>query len=171
MKRNNNPERHIVQIHDMSLQMSDDFAAVQSRIPKDATELRIRFILTESDLNQTAGKRICDLLANLRIRCTSIKVIRPLPRCVLGLRWQEISKAYSIPEGCAECEDLFTLDDGNLMSCSPIGAQGPNKRYMKTHEEIAEFFNTVRLEKKPLATCDRCLHFLRNTCDGLCFRQ
>jgi len=122
--------------------------------------------LKEKDLTQ--NKEIIKLLDSLKGR--RFKLSRPLPRCILGSRYNELVKKFKLPRDCFDCRELFSVENSEIISCEPIGKKGPKIQYMESRNQIWEFFNTLRLQKEPNNTCKNCLYYKRKQCDGLCYR-
>jgi len=137
------------------------------KIPKTERELLLSFRLEEKDLKK--NQEIIELLDSLKN--TRFKLYRPLPRCVLGSKYNELVKKYKLPKYCYDCRELFSVENCQIISCKPINKKGPKIQYMEDRNQIWEFFNTLRLQKEPNNTCKNCLYFKRKQCDGLCYRS
>lgn len=134
-------------------------------------ELLLCFDLKEKDLNKKTGNKIIALLNNLSSKNIKFKVSRPLPRCLFSLDYSKILKKFNIPLDCYTCNELFVVEKDIIKSCTLINKKGPKKYYMSDRNQIAEFFNNLRLEKEACDTCKHCLYFIRRMCDGVCFRK
>ncbi len=148
-----------------------DIWDVYKNIKNTKQDILISFFLKENDLNLSTGKKILKLFARLRKDNISFKVLNPLPRCILGFGYGEAVNEFSLPKGCYECRELFTIKNEEIISCRYINKKGPKIYYMKDRNQIWEFFNTLRLEKDLTKTCINCLYLKRKLCDGVCFRS
>jgi len=133
------------------------------KIPKTDRELLLSFDFKEQELKKNDD--IIALLLNLKTRFTLSK---PIPRCILGSQYTEIMK--DLPKNCYDCRELFSVQNEKILSCEPIGKEGPKIKHMEDRNQIWEYFNTLRLMKEPNDTCKKCLYFRRKQCDGLCYR-
>lgn len=147
-----------------------DFGKILKKAKQTNSPILLSFNLGEKDLNYATGQKIFDLLHNLKENRIDFKVSKPIPECVLGTRYNKISSIFNIPKDCYECGELFTVKDEEIISCKYINKKGPKVYYIGDRNQVWEFFNTLRLEKKPSEKCKKCLYFKRKTCDGLCFR-
>jgi hypothetical protein len=100
-----------------------------------------------------------------------IKFLNPIPLCLVKRSLKNKSKC-DFPKNCEDCGLLYDKDfKENVISCQFLNIKGPNINYMKTREEIFEFINHIRLERKMNNICEKCIYFIRGKCDGLCFRS
>jgi MoaA/NifB/PqqE/SkfB family radical SAM enzyme len=143
------------------------------RLPqkKLGPDILISLRLSEGDLSPATGEIIISVLEDLTRTGIHATLARPLPRCVLGPKYYELVSHYRIPQSCADCSDLYTIIDEEIVSCEVIGSRGPKIRYLPEQDQIAQYHNLLRLEKTPVPTCRVCMHFRRNVCDGKCFRK
>ncbi len=153
------------------INIKDDFNRLLQKAKKTKRELLLSFDLNEQELNKTTGKKILDFLNRLKQNNIRFKVSKPLPRCLFGADYANIINKFDIPRNCYECKELFTVVDEEIISCKAINKKGPKIYYMEDRDQIWEFFDILRLQKKPSKTCKQCRYFIRKTCDGLCFRK
>jgi MoaA/NifB/PqqE/SkfB family radical SAM enzyme len=154
----------------MTASPRDDFGPLLLKAKKTNRELLLSFHLEEQDLNPTSGKRILDFLESLRKDSVRFRISKPIPRCLFGLNYTKVSKP-AFPKDCYDCSELFLVENGEVVSCRSINKKGPKIGSMDDRKKIYEYFNALRLQKKPLNKCQACIYFVRKQCDGLCFRQ
>jgi len=150
------------------LSPKEDMALRLNKV-KNSRELLLAFKLEEDDLNSQTGKKILDLLKSLKQDKRRFKISRPLPRCLFGADHSIVIDKFHFPRDCFECNELFTVNDEEIMSCD--NKKGPKIYDMEDRKKIHEYFNALRLTKKPSEHCESCVYLIRKQCDGLCFRQ
>lgn len=146
-----------------------DFNSLPYKLKKMDEELLLCFDLKEKDLTKETGNKILIFLNNLNTKNIKFKISIPLPRCLFGLRYDEIVKKFNIPKNCFECQDLFTVEKDTIKSCDAINKKGPKIYYVSERQQIGEYFNTLKMKKEPSKRCKSCLYFKRKQCDALCF--
>ncbi len=133
-------------------------------------KIQLSFDLKEKGLIRTNGGKILTMLNGLANKNVKFEIIRPLPRCLFSIEYEKITKEFNIPKNCYECADLFIVENETIKSCDVLHKEGPKTYYMNKKKQVWEFFNTLRLERKPAEKCTKCMYFKRKICDGLCFR-
>jgi len=155
----------------LKIKLNEDFEELFKKVKNVNRELLLSFEIAEENLNLQSGKKIIEFLNKLKNNNIRVKVSKPLPRCILGMRYNEIVKEFLIPHDCYECSELFTVENEDIISCNYINKKGPKIYYMEDRNQIWEFFNILRLMNKPINECKKCRYFIRKQCDGLCFRR
>lgn len=152
------------------LDVSKEFESFHNKLKQSKEELCISFNLKEKDLHKGTGDKIVTLLNEFKNKKIKFKIAKPLPKCLFSIAKLRLAEQTGAPKNCFDCEYLFRLEGDTIKSCEAINKNGPKIYYMNEREQIWEFFNTLRLEKKPSEKCKKCLYFRRKMCDGLCFR-
>jgi len=155
----------------LKINVYQNFNELFDKINNSKRELLLSFDLTENDLNQKSGKKLIEFLNKLKTYKIRFKIGKPILKCVLGHQFHKIMDEFEIPTNCYECSELFTVENEDIISCKHINKKGPKIYYMEDRNQIAEFFNVLRLEKQPCKTCISCIYFKRKQCDGSCFRK
>lgn len=151
------------------IKSDDDLNLIFEKIKEESRELLLIFDLNEYNLNRKYGIELIYFLQKLEKNKNRFILSRPIPRCLLGRNYLKIKNKYSFPIDCYGCRELFSIVDEEIVSCKPINKKGPKIQYMEDRNKIWEYFNTLRLIKKPNSTCKNCLYFKRKQCDGLCY--
>jgi MoaA/NifB/PqqE/SkfB family radical SAM enzyme len=151
--------------------MQDDFDKLFDRLKKVNRELLLSFQILEQDLGLESGDKIASLLEKLKQRNIRFRLSRPLPRCLFGLNYTKVAEKFSLPKGCFDCKELFTVENEEIISCRPIAKKGPCIYYMEDRKQIHEYFMILKSMREPIAKCRPCRYFARKQCDGLCFRS
>ena len=131
----------------------------------------ISFQLSMEEMTLETGKIIISFLEKLRENKINFKVTKPLPRCLFGLKYEQIVRKFNIPRSCFECLELFILqENGMIRFCKAINNRlGPKLKYMKDRNQIYEYFKTFYDRVKPNEKCRGCIWYIRGKCDLKCY--
>jgi sulfatase maturation enzyme AslB (radical SAM superfamily) len=149
---------------------SDNFDKIIEKYICFNKELLLTFILEEKNLNKEYGVVVKRFLGDLKVKNIRFRLSRPLPKCLFGADYGVIVKEFDVPIGCYDCKELFYVENLKVKSCNILSKEFTTLEYAKSRNEIWEFFNVLRLEKKLNETCKKCLYLKRKQCDGLCYR-
>ena len=111
--------------------------------------LFIKFVITEDEFITTTGEKIILFLKWLEDNKISYKVTKPLPRCIFGPKYEILTKKFKIPLNCLDCLEFLKINEGRLLFC--------NKQEFGEEKQTEGF-----------QTCNKCIHKMRNTCNGFC---
>jgi organic radical activating enzyme len=148
----------------------DNFNEIIEKYIGFEKELLLTFVLEEKDLNKEYGFFVKRFLGDLKMKNIRFKLSRPLPKCLFGVGYGALVKEFEIPINCYDCKELFYVEDLKIKSCRVLDKEFTTLEYAGNRNEIREYFNVLRLEKKLNKTCKKCLYLKRKQCDGLCFR-
>lgn len=137
---------------------------ISRKHPKQQDCHLVKFLFEEGDLN---SKTMLKVIKYLSENPTST-VQRPIPRCILGANHKVLCQKYKIPVDCMECSELFTIQEGAIVSCRPLDKKGPEFKYMPDRKQIWEYFQALRKIEGPIGKCKSCIYYKRNLCDALC---
>jgi len=136
--------------------------------------LVISFKLSAQSLGKKeVGRKILNFLYRIKKRKVNFKINEPLPRCLFVYDYDKITEHFKIPKNCFECDELFSVEEnGMIRACHTLGNRlGPKLEYMNDRNQIYEYFKTFHQELKPSNKCKTCIWFVRDKCNGLCFKS
>lgn len=128
---------------------------------------KISFELCEKELNEKTGKKIIEFLRKLNKKRIRFMITKPLPRCLFGGDYYNISKEFSIPRNCRECHELFNINkEGRIVYCKILKKRlGPKLDFMRDRDQIYEYFKTFYAQLDCFGSCKSCIYFLRGQCN------
>lgn len=128
-------------------------------------EFLLSFRLSENDIhNKRTGLKIKNFLDKLKFNRIRFALSRPLPPC-LG---KVIDSTQ--PKNCFECRELFTIENGIIRYCEPLGRiKGYRLEWIKDRKQIYKYFKIEHGKLKLSRKCSFCLFRIRNLCNGMCF--
>ena len=127
-------------------------------------EFLLSFRLSEKDLNDNVAKKIKIFLNKLKENKIRFALSMPLPLC-LGIKVDN-----NQPKNCFECRELFTVQNGFVRYCEPLGRiKGHKLESIKDRNQIYEHFKIEHNKLSISEKCEFCLFKLRNQCNGMCF--
>jgi len=127
-------------------------------------EFLLSFRLRKNDLNEATGRKIKNFLNKLKENKIRFALSMPLPPC-LGIKVDN-----NQPKNCFECRELFTVQNGFVRYCEPLGRiKGHMLELIKDRNQIYKHFKIEHNKLSISEECEFCLFKLRNQCNGMCF--
>lgn len=152
----------------LSIHLDESFDNILKKILKKERQILIFFELNEKNLNSKAGNKILKILKQLKENKIKFKVSRSVPPCILNCH---ATKNFGIPYDCYECNELFTVKEGFIHFCNTLkNKKGPKFDISKDRKYIYNFFVREHDKLPILKKCKSCIYFIRNSCNGMCFR-
>lgn len=117
-----------------------------------------------------SGKRIIEILQELKAKGVQFRVARPLPRCLFAKDYPRILQEAGAPRSCSECADLFEVsEDGMTRFCGALGGRlGPKAEYLRDKEQLLDYFYSFYGQLPPPPRCTNCIHNIRKSCTAVC---
>ena len=135
---------------------------------KKGVLLSLRFPL---NIEQKKINSLISFLEKLKTNNIHFTISRPITKCLLGKEHKKIIEKFNIPKNCFECHELFSVEDEYVRLCPTIyNKKGPKFLDMKNRNDIFDEFSKFHKKLKPMEKCDDCIYFMRNQCNGMCFK-
>jgi len=135
-------------------------------------ELLLSIQLNEYELHPKSGEKILNFIEDLEKKMIRFKLSRALPPCLFNPNHLNKIKLFNIPKNCFECHELFSVENGKVILCPNVYQKKDiSFENIKDRKCIFEHFVTLHKSLKLNKRCHVCIYFIRNQCNGLCFRN
>jgi uncharacterized protein len=120
----------------------------------------------ENDVNEVSEEKIIQFFETLENCRIWFKITKPIPKCMLKSKYDEIVEKFKIPKNCEECQELFLVrEDDSIRFCNSHTGKKKISDYENRNEIYREFMTH---EKNGLKKCNLCIYKRRGQCNGLC---
>ena len=145
---------------------------IYKKILNSQREILLSIRFSRKNLTQIESEEIISFLEKLKTNNIHFTISRPITKCLLGKEHKKIIEKFNIPKNCFECHELFSVEDEYVRLCPTIyNKKGPKFLDMKNRNDIFDEFSKFHKKLKPMEKCDDCIYFMRNQCNGMCFRE
>ncbi len=137
-------------------------AEISERKGYETTIFLLSFDFNEGDLNMATGRKIISLLEGLKERKILFKVTKPLPKCLFGSKYAEVTTMFRIPQLPRNSLELFkVLQDGTVLFWN-----GKMGRHISEYEDRSSLYEEAVLKPEATGICTFCIYKLRGNCAG-----
>ncbi len=137
-------------------------ADISKRKGHETTIFLLSFDFIESDMNIATGQKIISLLEWLKENKIISKVTRPLPKCLFGSSYLEITGRFRIPQLPRNSLELFSvLQDGTVLFWN-----GKAGKHISEYEDRSSLYEEAVLKLETTSICTFCIYKLRGNCAG-----